>query len=510
MKATLCSVASLAIACLAASPAFAASCESLASTKFPDAKVTLAQLVTVGSFTPPGARNALEKLPPFCRVAMTLTPSSDSDIRVELWLPVNDWNGKFQGVGNGGWAGSISYGALAEGVRRGYATASTDTGHQADVASAEWALGHPEKVVDYAWRSEHEMTVKAKVALAAFYGQDPKYSYWTGCSGGGKQAITEAQQFPDDYDGIVAGASAYDLVPLHAAWIRIAQVSHKTEASYIPPAKYSLIHNAILDACDAMDGAKDGLLENPVKCKFDPKVLLCKGADGPGCLTAPQVEAATDIFSPTLNSRTKKQLMWPLLPGSESAWGVLAGPLTDNAPASRESSVAINTYKYWIFKDPKWDYKTLNFDKDIDYAYKVDNGLNAGNNPDLRPYFRSKGKLIMYHGWSDQIVPPQHSVEYYNSVLEKVGSQARDSIHLFMVPGMEHCRGGVGPNEFDYLAAMEQWVEQGKAPAQMIASHKAADGKVDRTRPICAYPTQAKYKGAGSIDDAANFSCVVP
>ena len=287
-------------------------------------------------------------------------------------------------------------------------------------------------------------------------------------------------------------------------------MAHKTEASYIPPAKYSLIHDAVLSACDAMDGAKDGLIENPLKCKFDPKVLLCKDGDGPSCLTAPQVEAATEIFSPTRNSRSKKQLMPPLLPGSENAWGVLAGPLTDNAPASRESSVAINTYKYWIFKNPNWDYKTLNFDKDIDFGYKADNGLNSANNPDLRPFFNRRGKLIMYHGWSDQAVPPQHSIDYYDNVLEKVGSQARDSIRLFMVPGMEHCGGGVGPNQFDYLTALEQWVEQGKPPTQMIASHRTTDGKTDRTRPICAYPMQAKYKGTGSLDTAANFSCVAP
>jgi feruloyl esterase len=494
----------------AVTPALSATCESLATASFPDARVTLAEVVNGGSFTPPDARNAEENLPPFCRVAITLTPSSDSDIRGELWLPMNNWNGKFQGVGNGGWAGSITYYALATALRRGYAASSTDTGHQSDVSSASFALGHPEKVVDYAWRSEHEMTVKSKVLIATFYGQNPKHSYWTGCSGGGKQGITEAQKFPDDYDGIVAGASAYDLVPLHAAWIRLAQVAHKTEASYIPPAKYSLIHDAVLSACDALDGAKDGLLENPLKCKFDSKLLLCKAGDGPGCLTAPQVEAATEIFSPARNPRTKKELMPPLLPGSETAWGVLAGPLTDNAPASRESSVAINTYKYWIFKNPNWDYKTLNFDKDMDFAYQADNGLNGAKDPNLRPFFNRKGKLLMYHGWSDQIVPPQHSIEYYNNVLEKVGPQARDSIRLFMIPGMEHCFGGVGPNQFDYVTGLEQWVEQGKAPAEMIAAHRTADGKTDRTRPICAYPAQARYKGTGSLDDAANFGCVAP
>jgi feruloyl esterase len=495
------------LAGLCALPAVAASCESLASLSLSHTKITMAEEVTGGSFKAPGANNPMGNLPAFCRVAATLTPSSDSDIRIELWLPVSGWNQKFQGVGNGGWAGSITYGAMAAALRRGYATSSTDTGHEAPVTSAEWALGHPEKVVDYAWRSEHEMTVQSKAIIKAFYGEAPKYSYWTGCSGGGKQGLAEAQRFPDDYDGIVAGSSAYDLVPLHAAWIRIAQVAHKTEASYIPPEKYSLIHNAVLEACDAMDGAKDGLIENPLRCKFDPKVLLCKSGDGPNCLTAPQVEAADEIWSPTFNSKTHKQMMPPLLAGSENAWGTLAGPLTDNAPASRESAVAINTYKYWIFKNPDWDYKTLNFDKDIAFAYKVDNGLNATNDPNLKPFFARKGKLLMYHGWADQIVPPQHSIEYVDAVQKKTGAAASDSLRLFMVPGMEHCGGGVGPNQFDYVTTMEQWVEQGKAPTEMIATHLTA-GKADRTRPLCAYPLQAKYKGSGSIDDAANFSCV--
>ena len=487
-------------------PAMAATCGSLASLSLPNAKITLAQTVAAGSFTAPGVANPLPNLPAFCRVAATLTPSSDSDIRMELWLPMDGWNQKFQGVGNGGWAGSITYGAMAAALRRGYATSSTDTGHQGPVTSAEWALGHPEKMVDYAWRSEHELTVKSKTIIKAFYGQEAKYSYWTGCSGGGKQGLAEAQKFPEDYDGIVSGASAYDLVPLHAAWIRIAQVAHKSEASYIPPEKYSLIHNAVLAACDALDGVKDGLLENPLKCHFEPKTLLCKGADGPSCLTAPQVEAATEIFSPTRNSKTNKVLVAPLLPGSENAWGVLAGPLADNAPASRESSVAVNTYKYWIFKDPKWDFKSLNFDKDIDFAYRADNGLNSTNDPNLKPFFSHQGKLLMYHGWADQIVPPQHSINYFENVRKTAGAAANESLRLFMVPGMEHCGGGAGPNNFDYVTALEQWVEQGQAPAEMTASHMT-NGKADRTRPLCPYPQVAKYKGTGSIDEAANFTC---
>ena len=507
-----CALALAALACarpaLPATTATAATCENLASLSLPNTKITTAQTVTGGSFTAPGANNAMQNLPAFCRIMATLTPSNDSDIRVELWLPMDGWNQKFQGVGNGGWAGSIMlWRSRRQPLRRGYATASTDTGHQAPVTSAEWALGHPEKVVDYAWRSEHEMTVVSKGIVKAFYNQEPKYSYWTGCSGGGKQGLAEAQRFPADYDGIVAGSSAYDLVPLHAAWIRLAQVAHKSEASYIPPEKYSLIHNAVLEACDALDGAKDGLIENPLKCKFDPQILLCKGADGPSCLTAPQVEAAAEIWSPTRNSKTNKILMPPLLPGSENAWGTLSGPLTDNVPASRESAVALNTYKYWIFKNPNWDYKTLNYDKDIAFAYKADNGLNATNNPNIKPFIARNGKLLMYHGFADQIVPPQHSIEYYEAAKKAVGAPANDSLRLFMVPGMEHCGGGVGPNQFDYVTAMEQWVEQGKAPTEMIATHMTG-GKADRTRPLCAYPQVAKYKGAGSLDEAANFSCV--
>jgi feruloyl esterase len=257
-----------------------------------------------------------------------------------------------------------------------------------------------------------------------------------------------------------------------------------------------------------MDGAKDGLLEVPTRCHFDPKVLECKEGNSTSCLTAPQVEAAREIFAPTVNSRTKKVLMPGLLPGSEVAWGVLAGPLANGAPATRESSVADNTYKYVIFKDPKWDFQTLNFDKDIAFAESVDKGLNNANDPNLKPFFGRNGKLLMYHGYSDQIVPPLNSVNYFNSVLKTVGaSKAEDSIHLFMVPGMTHCGGGPGPNAFDSVSAIEQWVEKGEAPKQMIASHMT-DGKPDRTRPLCPYPQFAKYKGSGSIDDAANFSCV--
>jgi feruloyl esterase len=300
------------------------------------------------------------------------------------------------------------------------------------------------------------------------------------------------------------------MVHLHAAWIRIAQAAHQNESSYIPPEKYSVIHRAVLAACDALDGVADGLLENPTRCHFDPGVLACRNGDAPSCLTVEQVEAARQIYAPTVNPRTRTEIMTPLLPGSEVAWGVLAGPLAGGAPATRESSVADNTYRYVIFKDPKWDFRRLNFDSDIAFAEKVDGGLNEAMDPNLKAFFGRKGKLIMYHGWSDPVVPPGNSIHYYSSVLTTAGtSAAADSIRLFMAPGMTHCQGGPGPNTFDSIGALEQWVEKDTAPAQMIASH-ATNGKVDRTRPLCPYPAAAKFKGSGSMDDAANFTCGLP
>ena len=496
--------------CLA-SAARGASCESLASLSLPGTTITLAQTVPAGAFKMPSTYNppslmvgipfSFEGLPAFCRVTATLAPTSDSDIKIEVWMPVGGWNGKFQAVGNGGWAGLISYPALSDALRQGYATSSTDTGHVG--ASGSFALGHPEKLVDFAYRSEHDMTLKAKAIIAAFYGKAPRYSYWNGCSTGGKQALTEAQRFPADYDGIIAGAPANYMIHLHAQSLWIAQAVHKTPESFIPREKYTLLHNAVIAACDMLDGVKDGLLENPRLCRFDPKTLECKNGDTAQCLTAAQVEAAQKIYAPAVNPRTREEIYPGVERGSEMAWGVLAG--------TEPPSVAVDTFKYVIFKDPNWDYRKLNFDSDIAFADKVDGGLNNAINPNLKPFFSRGGKLLMYHGWTDALIAPGNSVNYFRSVVRFVGgpAQTAGSLRLFMAPGMDHCRGGEGPNDFDAMAAIEQWVEQGKAPDQIIASH-STKGKVDRTRPLCPYPQVAKYKGSGSIDEAANFVCAAP
>ncbi len=258
-----------------------ASCESLAALALPNAAVTSASTVAAGAFVPPGGPgrgNAAQQyaaLPSFCRIAATLKPSSDSDIRIEVWLPATGWNGKFQAVGNGGWAGTISYPALAAAVAQGYASASTDTGHSS--AGGSFAMDHPEKLIDYSYRATHEMTVQAKAVIAAFYGNSPKLSLWNGCSTGGRQGVMEASGYPSDYNAIVAGATPVTSPRLHGARIALSQNVHRTPDSYIPAEKYPAIHSAALEVCDGLDGVKDGVIEAPGRCHFDPKVLECKG-----------------------------------------------------------------------------------------------------------------------------------------------------------------------------------------------------------------------------------------
>jgi feruloyl esterase len=436
-------------------------------------------------------------LPAFCRVEATLTPSSDSDIKIEVWLPTADWNGKFQAVGNGAWSGAIGYAALADALRRGYAASSTDTGHAG--GSASFALGHPEKLIDFAYRSEHEMTVKAKAIVNAFYGSAPKYSYWNGCSAGGRQALKEAQMFPADFDGIIAGAPGLDWSGRSAQAVKVAQVLQKEEAR-LTPAKQQALHAAVLQACDALDGAKDGLIENPLACKFDPKVLECAGADGPSCLTPAQVATVRLMYAPTVNAKTKREVAG--MPyGTEGNW-------TDQGWSVSARATGLDHYRFVVFKDPAWEIDRFNVESDIT---RIDEGESAAvnaNDPNLKAFFDHGGKLLQYHGWSDPQISALNSVSYFKRVAAALGGQAKihDSYRLFMAPGMAHCGGGEGPNDFDKVTPLEQWVEKGKAPDSIIASH-SVEGRVDRTRPLCPHPQVAQYKGSGSVDEAANFVC---
>jgi tannase/feruloyl esterase len=483
----------------------AGSCESLSSLKLPDTTITMAQSVAAGGFSPPaagGGGEAFKTLPAFCRVAATIKPTSDSDIKVEVWLPASGWNGKYQAVGNGGWAGSITYAAMARAVRDGYATSSTDTGHTG--GSASFALGHPEKLIDYAYRSVHEMTMKSKAIVNAFYGADAKRSYFNGCSTGGRQALVAAQRFPTDFDGIVAGAAANPKTHLDAWRVWMTQAMLKDQASFIPPEKHRVIHQAVLNACDKIDGVEDGLIENPTRCRFDPAVLACRGADGANCLTAAQLEAAKVVMSPVKNRRTGELIFPGFEPGTELGWTrMLSGP----DPYVN----ALESFKYVIFKDPNWNWRTFDLERDLAIAEKAGQGTLSAVDPNLTAFAERGGKLIMYHGWSDPSIAPQASVNFYTNALRTTKAPASTStwLRLYMVPGMGHCGGGEGPDTFDTMSALDSWVDNRQLP-QRIEASKIADGKITRTRPLCPYPQVARYKGTGSIDETANFACVAP
>jgi feruloyl esterase len=471
------------------------SCDRLSQRNSPTRSVTLATQIPAGAFTPAGTNRALPDLPAFCRVAATLKPTPDSEIKVEVWMPITGWNGKFIAVGSGGWGGSIDYAHMADVLRRGYATSATDDGHTGP--SASFIVGHPEKLVDFAYRSEHEMTVEAKALIRAFYGRDARYAYWDGCSGGGREGLLQASRYPDEFDGIIAGDPANIHRNAWALWL--ANKTFKDPADYIPPAKYPMIHRAVLDACDANDGLKDGLIDNPETCHVDFKSLQCKTGDGPDCLTPRQQQTAQTIISPATDAHGN--VLFPRLePGTELRWARLAsGP----APAD----LFLDEFRYVVYQNPDWDWRTFDLERDAARAHAVDQGVDELD-PHLAAFAKHGGKLFLYHGWADQQVAPGSSIAFYQSVVENV-PQPSNWVRLFMLPGMAHCSGGEGPDTFDQISVMEQWVEQGKVPEAIVASH-ASGGKIDRTRPICAYPQTAHYNGTGSIDEASNFTCRAP
>ena len=457
-----------------------------------------------GTFKPPVPGNAAEAsrvLPAFCRVAATLKPTADSDIKIEVWMPASGWNGKLQAVGNGAFSGAIAYPAMMTALAKGYATSSTDTGHAGNGAS--FALGHPEKAIDFGWRAVHEMTVASKKIIASYYDAAPRFSYWNGCSAGGRQAMKEAQRFPEDFNGIIAGAPGLDWTGRAAQAVRVAKALEKSEGARLSQPQTQLLHRAVVSACDVLDGLKDGLIADPTRCKFDPGVLQCKGSDGTACLTAEQVETARLIYSAGVNPKTKREIAG-LAPGSELGWTQLGWTASARA-------TGLDQFRFLVFNDPNWDVQKFNFDSDVVRAEETDGGTINALNPDLKPFIDRGGKLIQYHGWSDPQISPGNSTQYYTRVLEALGSAGKieNSYRLFMAPGMGHCGGGEGPNSFDMLGALEQWVEHGKAPDQILASH-SVNGVVDRTRPLCPFPQVAVYKGTGSTDEAANFECKAP
>ena len=481
------------------------SCASLTALTIPNVIVRAATAVAAGPFTPPGARNAIT-LPAFCRVEGVARPTSDSEIGFEVWIPPAEaWNGKFQGVGNGGYSGSVSYPALATALQGGYATASTDTGHIGD--DLKFGDGHPEKVVDWAHRAIHLTADVGKLIVRNHTGRFPDHSYFVGCSTGGHQALSEAQRYPDDYDGIVAGDPGYDRVHQTFSFLWLWMQTHKDGVSLIPNDKLPMITKAAVTACDAVDGVKDGIIDDPRRCRFDPASLLCRGEDSAGCLTAPQVGAVKAMYTGLKNPRTGEEIFPGYSPGSEG-FGETANMSWRPYILDAREPMRLGVLKSFLFNDPNWDYRTVDFDRDVAYA-DAKLGFMSAVDRDLAPFKKRGGKLVMYTGWADPVAAPLDIVKSYEGVTNTMGGldKTKDFYRFFLAPGMGHCGGGPGPNTFDALGALEQWVEHGTAPDKLIASHVTA-GKTDRSRPLCPYPQVAKWNGTGNTDDAANFSCI--
>jgi Tannase and feruloyl esterase len=512
-----------------AAPAHAVPCESLASLKLPGTTITSTHDVGAGPFIPPGGGPTSALVTPaFCRVTAEIKPAPDSDIKIEVWMPVTGWNGKYAGVGNGGFAGSIAYPQLANAVRAGYAAAATDTGHAAAPTNATWALGHPDRITDFGYRAIHEMTAKAKAIIKVFYGDEAKRSYFASCSNGGRQALMEAQRFPEDYDGIIAGAPANFWTHLLTAGAWDMQATQSDPASYIPAAKIPALSAAVLKACDALDGVSDGLINDPRACHFDPASLLCKEGDSNSCLTTPQVTALKKLYAGPTNSKGEKIFPGRVM-GAEEGPGGWPLWITGGAPGtSLMVQFTTNFFPDMVFDDPKWDFKTFDFDSGVKIAdEKQARNLNA-TDPNLKAFAKRGGKLIIYHGWNDPAISAYNTIDYYNSVVAAMGAKDTNSfVRLFMVPGMQHCFGGPGPNVFgqggpatpadpqhSIYSALEQWVEKGTAPERIVATKSSSDMApaqgVKMTRPLCAFPKVAQYKGSGDSNDEANFVCGEP
>lgn len=520
--------ASILLSLVCAGPAYAAprTCESLADLRLPDTTVRSATTVA-GTLTLPGGP-PIEGLPALCRVVGVIRPTSDSHIGFEVWLPAAGWNGKFQGIGNGGFAGAISYDMLAYAVRRGYAAASTDTGHEGSGATdARWALGHPENIVDFGHRAIHEMTVKAKSVVAAFYGEAPRRAYFAACSNGGRQGLMEAQRYPDDYDGIVAGAPA-------AAWTRfMLNFIWNTQAlaaptAHIPPARLPTIEKAVVAACDARDRVPDGVLVAPDACAFDPRTIACASAGASDCLSAPQAEALAKIYAgPRTRSGTVLARGFP--PGGETGDGGWGAWITGPAPGqSLQAAFASGALRHMVFDRADYDLRAFDFERDVvAVEARMGRNLNA-TDPDLSAYRRRGGKLILFHGWNDPALSAHETVDYFQAVRSRMGDATDAFARLYLIPGLQHCLGGPGATytggltvpfgdaEHDLSAALERWVEAGVAPGAFVATQAPSRSRLGDPvaagprRRICPYPQVATFGGTGNPDDPAAWTCVRP
>lgn len=486
------------------------SCARLASLSLPNTMMTSAAMIPAGQWERvPGAR--IERVPEFCRVEAMLKPSPDSGIRMEVWLPTSGWNGRFQAAGTDG---GINYASATDAVqtpgsvepasgmlralRRGFATGSNDNG---------------QTVADEAYLAVHEMTLKAKLLIRAFYGTPPAYSYFNGCSHGGGQGAMEAHRFPGDYDGIIIGCPGSDMsygFAIKSLWLQGEVI--KDPAGAVPRSLQPIIQEAVLRACDAIDGLTDGLIDDPRRCQFDPGVLLCRNPEAKDCLTSPQVDTVRRLLTPIANPRTGALIYPPKEPGSN-----LTMSLPPAARVAAGLSPANIGHVRRFLNNPDWDWRTLDLDRDVVIADRwiAANRTNSLD-PDIRAFANRGGKLLIWQGWTDTTNHPQSSINYYTGIRNLLGERAAsNAVRLFMAPGMGHCGYGYGPNTFDGIGVLMNWVEKGVAPDRIDASYVGGEnyGKEvspSRTRPLCPYPQVARYTGTGSVDDAANFTCKLP
>jgi feruloyl esterase len=478
-------------------------CAALARLAIPDVTVSSAASVPQGAFTPPGGGPSLT-VPAFCRVVGVARPTSDSSIGFEVWLPEKAaWNGKFEGVGTHAFQGAVSFDAMAAALQRGYATASTDTGHVKD--DLRFADGHPEKVIDWGYRAVHVTTDIAKLVIRNFEGRLPILSYFQGCDTGGHQALMEAQRYSADYDGIIAGNPAADRTNEIVGYLGVWLATHDRDGAVLLPAsKLPLVTAAIVSACDDVDGVKDGVIGDPRDCTFNSAALLCTGAEKDNCLTDTELKALRAVYAGTRNPRTGAVIFpgWPV--GSEG-WGKGGGGGWASMVASKAPR-RVDFFRYFAFHNANWDWRSFDFDRDV-AAIDENLGFLNANNPDMESFAARGGKLLIYTGWADPILPADDVIRYYDAVGSTMGVKRRTTFSRFyLVPGMGHCSGGPGTTQFDMLSALESWVEKHKAPERIIASRTLDNGQ-KRTRPLCAYPLTPRWTGKGSSDDAANFEC---
>lgn len=482
----------------------AARCSALEGKQLNGATIDGAEIIASGTALPPFNLKVKHE---FCRVDAHVSPASGSTVKMQIWLPT-EWNGKFAGVGGGGFNGGLGIASviLQRPTSNAFAAVVTDAGHDMS-DTAEWALDNPEKVIDYGYRANHLGAVVGKAVVAAYYGTAAKRAYFHGCSNGGRDALMLAQRYPDDYDAIAVGAPANDFTGLMASFARTAQIS-RAPGIELSAAKMALVHEAAIKQCDVLDGVKDGLIERPQSCSFDPVVLQCKSGEGASCLSKVEVGAVNELYRGAYTS-AGHQVMPGLPVGSEYEW---ANWLT--GPKAGGPTMAQEFYRYMVYNDPEWNLGQFELDRDYAAAKREVGSLLDAVDPDLRPFIENGGKLLMYHGWDDAAIPAGNTLQYYAEVRRVVGSRADDAARLFMLPGVAHCAGGHGPDVIDYIEELDRWSGSGEAPERIVLTKYdtpfalvGLPANALRTKPVCAWPKSAHYKGTGAIDDEASFVC---